>query len=71
MHAMAATRWLAHSVDAIPRRPSEEGRTGDPSEPELAGGRIVGTNRLASSRPADWRVGIWLDAFGVSVEPCP
>jgi len=71
VHAMTATRWLALSVGAIPRpsfrrtqasRPLRATARKSPSH-RSDPARVVPTRRVAG--------GIWLDAFGLSVEPCP
>ena len=70
MHAIAATRWLAHSVDAVPSPSFRRRAAGVPHEPKLERGQLNAVSRLASSRPAE--AGWHLDrCLGNSVEPCP
>jgi hypothetical protein len=58
MHAIAATRWLSHSVDAIPSPSSQRRAAGVSHEPKLERCQLTEVSQLASSRPAeaDWHL---------------
>jgi hypothetical protein len=71
MHAMAATHWLSHSVDAIPLAPFRRSalrsllRAEARRRPDHRGDPA----RVAPTRPrAGWHL---VDAFGIGSEPCP